>query len=46
MNERTTYFDIAVSLEVKNGKTAYVPEPIDVNGKLAEKVDDCRCARR
>ena len=35
-----------MSLEVKHGKTAHVPEPIHVNGKLAEKVDDGRCARR
>jgi hypothetical protein len=42
----TTYFDIAVSLEVKHGKTAHVPQPINVNGKLAEKVDDRGCAWR
>ncbi len=35
-----------MSLEVKHGKTAHVPEPIDVDGKLAEKVDDRGCARR
>jgi hypothetical protein len=45
-NEERTHFDIAMSLEVKHGKTAHVPEPVDVNGKLAEKVDDRRCARR
>ena len=35
-----------MSLEVKYGKTAHVPEPIDMDGKLAEKVDDRRCAWR
>ena len=35
-----------MSLEVKHGKTAHVPESIDVNGKLAEKVDDRRRAQR
>ncbi len=35
-----------MSLEVKHGKTAYVPESIDVDGKLAEKVDDSGCTQR
>ena len=35
-----------MALEVKYGKTAHVPEAIDVDGKLVEKVDDCGRTRR
>ena len=34
-----------MSLEIKHGKAADVPEPVDVDRKLAEKVDDGRRAR-
>lgn len=34
-----------MSLEVKHGKAADVPEPVNVDSKLAEKVDDSRRAR-
>ena len=34
-----------MSLEVKYGKAADVPEPVNVDSELAEKVDDSRRAR-
>ena len=42
---KKTDLDITVSLEVKHGKAADVPKPVNVNSKLAEKVDDSRRAR-
>lgn len=39
-----TDLDVAVSLEIKHGKAADVPEPIDMDSELAEKVDDSRRA--
>jgi hypothetical protein len=35
-----------VPLEIKNGKTADIADALDMNGKLAEKVDDGAGARR
>ena len=35
-----------MSLEVKHSKTAHIPEPINVDGELAEKVNDRGCAQR
>jgi len=40
-----TNLDVAVSLEVKHGKAADIPKSVDVDGELAEKVDDRWCAR-
>jgi hypothetical protein len=34
-----------VSLEVKYGKAAHIPEAVDVDCELAEKVDDGRRAQ-
>lgn len=31
---------VAVALEVEHGEAADVPEPVDVDGELAEEVDD------
>jgi hypothetical protein len=42
---RATDLDVAVSLEVKYGKAAHIPEAVDVDGELPEKVDDRRRAR-
>ena len=35
-----------MSLEIKHGKAADVPKPIDMDSELAEKVDDSRRAWR
>jgi hypothetical protein len=43
---KVTDLDVAVSLEIKHGKAADVPEPIDMDSELAEKVDDSRRAWR
>ncbi len=37
-----TNLDVTVSLEIKHRKAADVPEPIDVDSKFTEKVDDSR----
>ncbi len=39
-----TNLDVTVSLEIKHRKAADVPEPIDVDSKFTEKVDDSRRA--
>lgn len=44
--KKVTDLDVAVSLEIKHGKAADVPEPIDMDSELAEKVDDGRRAWR
>ena len=43
---KVTDLDVAMSLEIKHGKAADVPEPIDMDSELAEKVDDSRRAWR
>jgi len=41
-----TDLDVAVSLEIKHGKAADIPEPINMDSELAEKIHDSRRAWR
>lgn len=41
-----TYLDIPMPLEVEHCKAAYEPKSVDVDGELAEEVDDGGCAAR
>lgn len=36
-----TDLHVAMSLKVKNGKATNIPQSVYVDGKLAEKIDNC-----
>jgi hypothetical protein len=35
-----THLDVSMARKVEHGEAAHVPEPVDVNGELAEEVDE------
>lgn len=46
MDRKKVYLDVSMPLEVKHRKATYEPKSVDMDGELAEEVDDGGCAAR